>query len=400
MRSSITHTRRCVLGATAATMATGLIGLADPLVQHVRTWRASDARTCDTIPPARSPQVDCSPSAWPQRRSAGGRRARAIRWRDGLAQLRSADAGGTARPRRPRRLLDLHLHQLAPHAPLCPGMGREIRGCRTDRRWRAYAGVRFRAQRRQCHRSGQRDFKVDYPIALDNDYAVWGAFANHYWPAVYLADIEGQIRYHHFGEGEYAATEMVIQQLLLDAGANNSTRIWSWSTTGPGSSRRLGDAAIAGDVHRLPAEQRLRPGRRRPLRRTRCLYRAGQLPLNSWALSGNWTVTEHAAVVERARWTDRLPVPRPRLEPRHGPASKGASIPFRVFLDGQPADGAYGSRRATPMAAGRSTASAPTNSFARRGRSPTAGSRSSSMPRGGSLLLHVWIEPKHRARLR
>src|SRR5918992_963295 len=64
-----------------------------------------------------------------------------------------------------------------------------------------------------------RGFDVGYPIALDNDYAVWGAFANHFWPAVYLADVDGRIRFHHFGEGEYAATEMAIQQLLLDAGA-------------------------------------------------------------------------------------------------------------------------------------------------------------------------------------
>jgi thiol-disulfide isomerase/thioredoxin len=61
---------------------------------------------------------------------------------------------------------------------------------------------------------------VTYPIALDTDYTVWRAFANHYWPAVYLADVDGRIRFHHFGEGEYAATEMAIQQLLLDAGAD------------------------------------------------------------------------------------------------------------------------------------------------------------------------------------
>src|SRR5262249_942226 len=65
-----------------------------------------------------------------------------------------------------------------------------------------------------------RSFEVGYPIALDNDYGVWGAFDNHYWPAVYLADVDGRIRYHHFGEGEYAATEMAIQQLLIEAGAD------------------------------------------------------------------------------------------------------------------------------------------------------------------------------------
>ena len=58
-------------------------------------------------------------------------------------------------------------------------------------------------------------------MAVDNDYAVWRAFSNHYWPAAYIADAEGRLRYHHFGEGEYAMSEMVIQQLLLEAGATD-----------------------------------------------------------------------------------------------------------------------------------------------------------------------------------
>ena len=65
---------------------------------------------------------------------------------------------------------------------------------------------------------------VDYPVAVDSDYGVWRAFANHFWPALYLADAEGRIRYHHFGEGEYAMSEMAIQQLLMDAGAPVSIR--------------------------------------------------------------------------------------------------------------------------------------------------------------------------------
>ena len=64
-----------------------------------------------------------------------------------------------------------------------------------------------------------RTFGVEYPIAVDSDYGVWRAFGNHFWPAIYLADAQGRIRFHHFGEGEYAMTEMAIQQLLLDAGA-------------------------------------------------------------------------------------------------------------------------------------------------------------------------------------
>ena len=59
--------------------------------------------------------------------------------------------------------------------------------------------------------------RVEYPIALDSDYAVWSAFGNRYWPAVYLADTEGRIRYHHFGEGEYDDGEWMIQHLLREA---------------------------------------------------------------------------------------------------------------------------------------------------------------------------------------
>src|SRR5215218_8831769 len=63
-----------------------------------------------------------------------------------------------------------------------------------------------------------KDMRVDYPIALDSNYAVWRAFANHFWPALYIADEQGRIRYHHFGEGEYAMSEMAVQQLLGEAG--------------------------------------------------------------------------------------------------------------------------------------------------------------------------------------
>ncbi len=64
-----------------------------------------------------------------------------------------------------------------------------------------------------------RALGVEYPIAIDSKYGVWQAFANHFWPAVYIADAQGRIRFHHFGEGEYPMTEMVIQQLLMEAGA-------------------------------------------------------------------------------------------------------------------------------------------------------------------------------------
>jgi thiol-disulfide isomerase/thioredoxin len=70
-------------------------------------------------------------------------------------------------------------------------------------------------------REAAQALRVQYPIALDSDYGVWSAFANRYWPAVYLADAEGRIRYHHFGEGEYDDGEGMIQHLLREAGSED-----------------------------------------------------------------------------------------------------------------------------------------------------------------------------------
>ena len=71
-------------------------------------------------------------------------------------------------------------------------------------------------------REAAKEMRVEYPIALDSDYAVWRAFDNRYWPAVYIADAQGQIRYHHFGEGRYDECERVIQALLREAGVENT----------------------------------------------------------------------------------------------------------------------------------------------------------------------------------
>jgi thiol-disulfide isomerase/thioredoxin len=66
-------------------------------------------------------------------------------------------------------------------------------------------------------RRAARDMRVSYPIAIDNDYAIWSAFTNHYWPALYLVDAQGHLRSHHFGEGAYEQSELILQQLLAEA---------------------------------------------------------------------------------------------------------------------------------------------------------------------------------------
>jgi thiol-disulfide isomerase/thioredoxin len=186
-------------------------------------------------------------------------------------------------------------------------------------------------------------FGVDYPIALDSDYGMWRAFSNHYWPAVYLADAEGRIRYHHFGEGEYAMTEMAVQQLLLEAGAQSVDQglvaveplglevAADWRTlrspetyTGYGQATGFAseDAAAFNERHVYAAFPRL--------------------SLNEWDLSGDWTVTQHAAVLNEPDGRIAFQFHARDLNLVMGPASKGAPIPFRVFLDGQIAEGAQG----------------------------------------------------------
>ena len=67
-------------------------------------------------------------------------------------------------------------------------------------------------------RRAARDMRVDYPIAIDSDYAIWRAFKNEYWPALYFVDAQGRIRHHYFGEGDYEQSEKIIKQLLAEAG--------------------------------------------------------------------------------------------------------------------------------------------------------------------------------------
>jgi thiol-disulfide isomerase/thioredoxin len=189
-----------------------------------------------------------------------------------------------------------------------------------------------------------RRLGVEYPIALDSDYAVWSAFANHFWPAVYIADADGGIRFHHFGEGEYPMTEMVIQQLLLDTGARGIDQDLvmvephgleasaDWRTL-QSPETYLGYRQTTGfaqeDVARFDE-----PG----------FYTLpGRLPLNYWGLSGNWTMTEGAAVSNQRGGRIAFRFHARDLNLVMGPSTPGASIPFRLLLDGQPADDAHGS---------------------------------------------------------
>lgn len=188
-----------------------------------------------------------------------------------------------------------------------------------------------------------RDLRVGYPIAIDSDYAVWRAFDNHYWPAAYLADAEGRVRHHHFGEGEYEMTEMVIQQLLVDAGQVGLDRdlvavepkglevAADWRTVRSGESYtgyQQATGFVQADVARFdePAPY-VAPSR---------------LLLNEWALSGNWTVTRSAAISNEASDRIAFEFHARDLNLVMGPRSKSGSIRFRILLDGERPTGSAG----------------------------------------------------------
>ena len=240
-----------------------------------------------------------------------------------------------------RRFLDLYLYQLAAHGPVSTGMGREIRGRRPHPDRCPHPGVRVRARPDNVV-AQSRAFGVEYPIALDNDYGVWGAFANHFWPALYIADAEGRIRYHHYGESEYAMSEMVIQQLLAETGAEVDPALVSVDPQGfevaaDWETLRTPETYLAfGRSAGFASPERARFNEPHP-------YPEGaRLGLNSWAPSGTWTLAAHAAVLNEAPGRIAFRFQARDVNLVMGPATRGTSIPFRVYLDGAAPGSAHG----------------------------------------------------------
>ncbi len=192
-------------------------------------------------------------------------------------------------------------------------------------------------------REAVQEMDVGYPVALDPDYGVWNAFANSYWPAVYIADMDGRIRHHHYGEGGYDECERVVQRLLRDAGRDGIDdelvsvtpqgfevqADWSNLKTPEtyvgyqqGQSFASADDLVPDNLHTYVLPE--------------------PLNLNEWALAGGWAIESRASVsIEpgariafrfRARDVNLVMGPRPR----------GASIPFRVTVDGEPPGDAHG----------------------------------------------------------
>jgi thiol-disulfide isomerase/thioredoxin len=175
-----------------------------------------------------------------------------------------------------------------------------------------------------------KDMRVEYPIALDPDYAVWQAFANHYWPAVYVADAEGRIRHHQFGEGMYDECERVVQWLLREAGRDGVPDDLV-SVTPEGFEVQADWESLESPETYLGYEQAQNYDEE-----------PGSLRLNHWTLSGDWTIGRRAAVLNQADGRIAFRFHARDVNLVMGPPARGESVPFRVAVDGEPPGDARG----------------------------------------------------------
>jgi thiol-disulfide isomerase/thioredoxin len=187
------------------------------------------------------------------------------------------------------------------------------------------------------------DLRVEYPIALDPDYAVWRAFNNNYWPAVYIADSEGRIRHTHFGEGGYEECEMMVQMLLREAGRDDvAGDLVSVADEGFEAQADWGTLGSPETYLGYEQAQNFVSADRAEFDEPQSFGVPDRLERNEWALSGNWTLGPGASVLNEA--DGRLVF---RFHARDvnlviGPHVEGTSVPFQVLVDGEPPGDAHG----------------------------------------------------------
>jgi len=186
------------------------------------------------------------------------------------------------------------------------------------------------------------DFKIGYPVAIDNDYKIWRAFENSYWPAHYLIDAKGQIRYHHFGEGNYRQTEQAVQDLLREAGSdmaasNPVAPDAKGAEAGPDLRNiRSGETYLGYKrATNFASRENLRADAARE-------YSVEEPSLNEWGLSGTWTVGPEQATLDQADGSIAYRFSARDLHLVLGPGSTGKPVRFQVTVDGKAPGASHG----------------------------------------------------------
>jgi cytochrome c biogenesis protein CcdA/thiol-disulfide isomerase/thioredoxin len=184
--------------------------------------------------------------------------------------------------------------------------------------------------------------KIDYPVAIDNNYAIWRAFDNQYWPAHYFIDAQGRIRHHHFGEGDYAGSERVIQQLLAEAGASDVPgQVVSVQASGAQAAPDMrDDQSPETYVGYGRAEHFASAGGATP--DVSRVYALGALRLNEWGLAGDWTVGSENATLNQKDGAIAYKFHARDLHLVLGPGAEGKPVRFRITIDGLPPGDSHG----------------------------------------------------------
>jgi len=193
-------------------------------------------------------------------------------------------------------------------------------------------------------RRAVKNMRIEYPVAVDSDYAIWRAFDNEYWPALYFVDAQGHIRHHQFGEGEYQRSERVIQQLLAEGGVSGITHELV-SVDGQGIEAAADWDDLKSGENYLGYERTenfASPGGA-GAGKPRVYAAPARLKLNHWALSGDWTLEKGASVLNKPNGRIGYRFHARDLHLVMAPVTRGASIRFRVLIEGKPPGAAHGS---------------------------------------------------------
>ena len=185
--------------------------------------------------------------------------------------------------------------------------------------------------------------RVDYPVAVDSEHAIWRAFNNQYWPALYFIDAQGHVRHYHFGEGSYEQSEMVIQRLLAEAGAGGlSEDLVSPDARGLEVAADWGTLKSPENYVGYARTQSFASPGGATMDKPRVYGLPTRLRLNEWALSGDWTMKSEVVVLNKPNGRIAYRFHARDLHLVMGPAAPGSSVRFRVLIDGQPPGAAHG----------------------------------------------------------
>ncbi len=191
-------------------------------------------------------------------------------------------------------------------------------------------------------RKALADLGITYPVAIDNDYAVWRAFGNRYWPAHYFIDANGRLRYQHFGEGDYAGSERVIRTLLAEAHPGRDLGAMSVVRAGgvqaPAAKGMKSPETYIGYARAARSVSQPEVARDRP-----AVYDARPAALDQWGLSGRWTVGAEHASLDKAGGRILYRFHARDLHLVLGPGADGRPVRFRVTIDGRPPGQNHGS---------------------------------------------------------